>query len=391
MSTHDVVIVGGAAMGSATAYHLRRLDPSLDVVVAEREPTYEHCSTLRSDGNLRVQFNLAENVQMSLHTFELLDTFADDFAIDGWRPEPMPRHNGNLFLTDEAGREAAMAGLELQRSLGCDVEWLAPDEVAARWPVYASAGDEVVGGTYGPRDGAIDPTAVLEAFRRNAVRLGASYVAADVTGIETTDGRVSGVVIADGQRLEAPVVIVCTGAWAAGLVATAGVEIPVEPVMRTVYIVDCPHDVSGLPSAFLPSNLYTLPEGANSFQVAWSRPEDPVGFDFSFSRAGFQEVVWPELVRVLPAFDRLAVSGGWCGLYATNTLDHNAILGEWPQLPGLHLATGFSGHGFQHTPAMGRYLAEVLTESEVTLDLGRFHPQRILDGTPLREHAGRII
>jgi glycine/D-amino acid oxidase-like deaminating enzyme len=391
VSSHDVVIVGGAAMGSATAYHLRRLDPSLDVVVVEREPTYEHCSTLRSDGNLRVQFNLPENVQMSLHTFELLDTFADEFAVGDWRPRPAPRHNGNLFLTDEAGRDAAMAGLELQRSLGCDVEWLDADEVAERWPVYAGEGDEVVGGTFGPRDGAIDPTAVLEGLRRTAVALGAEYRSADVAGIEVRDGRVAGVSLADGGRVEAPVVVVCAGAWSTRLVATAGVEIPVDPIMRTVYVVESPHDVTRLPGAFLPSNLYTLPEASNRLQVAWSTDDDPSGFDFAFSRGGFQETVWPELVRVLPAFDRLAVVGGWCGLYATNTLDHNAILGEWPELPGLHLATGFSGHGFQHTPAMGRYLSEVLTGSEVTLDLGRFSPQRILDGAPLREHAGRII
>lgn len=388
---HDVVIVGGAAMGSATALHLRRLDPTLDVVVVEREPTYEHCSTLRSDGNLRVQFNLLENVQMSLHTFDLLETFADEFGVDGWRPQPTPRHNGNLFLTDEAGREAATAGLELQRSLGCEVEWLDADEVAARWPVYACADEAVVGGTYGPRDGAIDPTAVLEGLRRSAVALGAEYLAAEVESILVEDGRVAGVSLADGARLEAPVVIVSAGAWSSELVATAGVEIPVEPVMRTVYVVEGPHDVTAVPSVFLPSNLYTLPESSNTMQVAWSTADDPVGFDFGFTRRGFEETVWPELVRVLPAFDRLAVVGGWCGLYAMNTLDHNAILGEWPELPGLHLATGFSGHGFQHTPAMGRYLAELLTGSQVTLDLGRFTPQRILDGVPLREHEGRII
>ncbi len=393
MTSHDVVIVGGGAMGSATAYHLGVLAPDLDVAVVEKDPTYEHCSTLRSDGNLRVQFNLEENVRMSLYMFDLLGAFADDMTIGDWRPDPAPRHHGNLFLSDEEGLEAAHAGIDLQRSLGCDVEWLDAEEIAARWPDYRTQGEDagVVGGVFGPKDGPIDPTAVLEGLRRNAERLGATYLADEVAEILTDGGRVTGVRLASGDQLETSVVVNCAGGWSAQLAATAGVEIPVEPVMRTVYVVETPQDVGSLPSIFLPSGLYLLPEGASTSQIAWSTEDDPVGFDFTFRRRGFEEVVWPELVRVLPAFNACKVVGGWCGIYAMNTLDHNAILGEWPQLPGLWLATGFSGHGFQHTPAMGRYLAERISGQPVTLDLGRLGPQRILDDAPVREHAGRII
>ena len=392
MSSHDVVIIGGGAMGSATAYHLGLLAPDLDVVVVEKEPGYEHCSTLRSDGNLRVQFNLEENVRMSLYTFELLDGFADRMAIDGWRPDPAHRPQGNLFLSDEAGLEAARAGMQLQRSLGCEVAWLDREEIAERWPAYALADDvDVVGGTFGPRDGPIDPTAVLEGLRRNAERLGATYLAEEASELLADDGRVAAVRLTDGSRLEADAVVVCAGGWSAPLVATAGAEIPVEPVMRTVHVVETPIEVAALPSVFLPNGLYVLPEGDHTSQIAWSTDDDPVGFDFTYHRRGFQEVVWPELLRALPSFDRARIAGGWCGLYAVNTLDHNAILGEWPELDGLWLATGFSGHGFQHTPAMGRHLAELLTGSPPTLDLSRLGPRRILDGTPVREHAGRII
>lgn len=392
MPTHDVVIVGGGAMGSATAYHLGLLAPDLDVAVVEKDPEYGSCSTLRSDGNLRVQFNLEENVRMSLYTFDLLETFTQDMAIGGWRPDPAHRPQGNLFLSDEAGIEAAETGIELQRSLGCDVQWLDVEEIAARWPAYTIAEDvDVVGGVFGPRDGPLDPTAVLEALRRNAERLGATYLAEEVTEVVADDQRVSGVQLAGGERLEADAVVVCAGGWSAAVAATAGVDIPVEPVMRTVHVVETPIGVASLPSIFLPTGLYVLPEGASTSQIAWSTEDDPVGFDFTYHRRGFAEVVWPELLRVLPAFDRARVVGGWCGIYAMNTLDHNAILGRWPQLDGLWLATGFSGHGFQHTPAMGRYLAELLADRPPTLDLSRLGPQRILDGTPVREHAGRII
>ncbi len=387
----DVVVIGGAATGSATAHHLLRLDPSLSVVVVEPEPDYEHCSTLRSDGNLRVQFNLEENVRMSLYGFELLATFADDMAVDGWVPDLAPKHQGNLFLTDEENRTAALEGLALQQSLGCDVAWLDADEVVARWPQLGLADDGVVGGTYGPRDGAIDPTALLQGFRRGATAQGARYVADEVTAVRRDGDRVTGVDLASGGHVAAAAVVLAAGAWSTAIAATAGIDLPVEPVMRTVHVVEHDPALGEVPSTFLPSGLYVLPEGPASSQVAWSTDEDPVGFDFRYRRAGFEEVVWPALVTSLSGYDRLRLTGGWCGLYAMNTLDHNAILGAWPDVAGLFVACGFSGHGFQHTPAMGRHLAELVLGAPTTLDLSRLGPRRVVDGVPLREHAGRII
>ena len=390
MAGHDVVVVGGAATGSATAYHLRRLVPSLSVAVVEREPTYEHCSTLRSDGNLRYQFNLEENIAMSMYSFELLDSFADEMAVGEWRPRLAPKHNGNLFLSDEAGREAAMEGLAVQQRLGCDVEWLDAEEIATRWPALRTEGD-VVGGTYGPRDGAIDPSALLDGFQRRAEADGATYLADEVTAIVRDSDRVVGVELAGAGRLDADVVVLAAGAWSAPLGETAGIELPVEPVMRTVHIVDHAPELGAVPSVFLPSGLYLLPESDTRSQVAWSTDRDPVGFDFTYRSTDFEPVVWPELVGSLPAYDALRLASGWCGLYAVNTLDHNAILGPWPGVDGLLVACGFSGHGFQHTPAMGRHLAETIAGRTPTLDLDRLGPQRVVDGVPLREHAGRII
>jgi len=389
MPSYDVVIVGGSAMGSAAAYYLGLLDPSLSVAVIEKDPTYEFSSTLRSEGNLRTQFNLEENIRMSQYTMSLLSSFADDMEIDGWRPDPAPRRQGNLFLVDEANAEAAKAGLELQLSLGCAVEWLDVAAIFDRWPILVT--DGIVGATFGSSDGLVDQSAVLHGMRRNAIRLGADYLTSEVAGIDVHNGSVSGVRLTSGVTLGAGVVVNCAGGWAAQLAATAGVELPVEPVMRSVYLVNAPFAASGLPGVFLPNGVYALPEGSNSFEMGWSRPTDPIGFDFTFSRVGFEEQIWPELIAVLPQFDQLSVTGGWCGIYAVNTQDSNAILGEWPTLAGYFNANGFSGHGFQHTPAMGRYLAELITGAPVTIDLSRLGPQRILDGEPLHELAGRII
>jgi FAD-dependent oxidoreductase domain-containing protein 1 len=384
-----VVIVGGAAIGAASAYFLKVLEPGLAVTVIERDPTYKHSSTVLSDGNVRVQFNLEENILMSSFALEVLATFSDTMSVGDWRPDVAARHQGNLFLTDSSQRIEAEAGLAKQKALGCEVEWLDPSEIARRFPPYA--GDGYVGGTFGTHDGSMDPSAVLSGYVRKSAALGVDYLSAEASALLVDGDHISGVVLSDGRRLDAPVVVNATGAWCAQLAATVGVDLPVNPVMRSVYIIETAIDNRNLPSVFLPKGLYVLPESPGRFLVGWSQPDDPVGFDFTISRERFNERVWPELGGQLPAFEALHLAGGWAGLYEVNTLDGNAILGEWPTIRGLYLANGFSGHGFQQCHAVGRYVAELIVGATPTLDLARFGPQRILDRDPIYEHAGRII
>jgi FAD-dependent oxidoreductase domain-containing protein 1 len=386
---YDVVIVGGAVMGAATAYYLKETEPSARIAVVERDPTYRQSSTVLSDGNVRIQFNLEENIRMSRFGLEALENFGERMAVGDWKPDPAPRHQGNLFLTDEAHRQEAETGLRRQQDLGCQVEWLEADEVYRRFPAYDGAG--YAGGTFGPLDGSVDPTAVLQGYVRKSASLGVEYLTAEAVALTTSGSAITGVTLGDGTHLEAPVVVNAAGAWCAPLAATIGVDLPVLPVKRTVYTVETSIDSSTLPSAFLPSGLYVIPEAAGRFLVGWSQPDDPVGYDLTFSRGKFYELIWPELGTQLPAFEALNLAGGWAGLYEVNTLDGNAILGEWPERRGFYLANGFSGHGFQHAHAVGRHLAELILGRPPSLDLARFGPQRIIDGAPLFEYAGRII
>ncbi len=390
-SMTDVLIVGGAAMGWATAYHLRRLVPGTAVTVVERDPTLRYSSTMLSDGNVRIQFNLEENVAISKYAMEVLETFPEVMAVGEFTPDPQMRKQGNLFLVDADGKEEALAGLATQQRLGCDSEWLDIDEIGRRFPALAS--HDLVGGTLGPHDGSVDPHAVVEGYRRQAIRNGVAVQTGEVGSIVVDADRVTGVTVIDGSTISANTVVVCAGAWSRDLLATAGVEIPVEPVMRTVYVVA--GEVAGgdrLPSVFLPSGVYVIPESDGTFFIAWSTEDDPVGYDFTPApRSRFYDLIWPELAGTLPAFDRLEVIRSWAGLYAQNRLDANAIVGEWPGIDGLHLATGFSGHGFQQCHAVGRHLAETIAGSPPSLDLSRLGPGRILEDRPLREHAARII
>jgi FAD-dependent oxidoreductase domain-containing protein 1 len=365
-------------------------EPSLSVVVIERDSTYARASTTLSDGNVRIQFNLEENIRISQYALEVLSTFDDDMATASFRPDVGARHQGNLFLADERGKSDALKGIAIQRNLGCDVSWLSSEEISLRFPGLRLEG--IVGGSFAQVDGSVDPSAVLRGFRNKAAELGANYLSDEVVELLSIEGAMAGARLRSGGDLMSPVVVNCAGAWSADLARPLGIELPVIPLMRTVYVVSTTVPTIGMPSLFLPSGVYAIPESDRSWLIAWSLPEDPVGFDFTpAGQQRFTDFIWPELHAHLPVFDSLRVESAWAGLYDVNTLDGNAILGEWPTMKGLFLATGFSGHGFQQSPAVGRYLAELILGKSSTLDLSRLGGQRVLANQPLYEHAGRLI
>jgi len=386
----DVIMAGGGVMGCATAYYILQADPTMKVAIVEMDPEYTYNSTVLSDGNARLQFNLKENILISLYGLERLKTFSEDMAVGDWRPEIDFRQQGNLFLADEANLENAKAGLAQQQRLGCDVNWLEPAEIKARFPLYDET--KFAGGAFGPLDGTMDPQAVLIAFKRKAVDLGATYIEAEVGEVLHAGGKINGVKLTDGTQLGTKFVVNSAGAWGTKLARTAGVELPIDPVMRTVFVLQTtivPQEI--YPLTVFPSGLYLIQEHGNQFTCAKSVDEDPVGFDFTWNRENFINHLWEELVDYVPAFDRLKVTSGWAGLYAVNRFDGNVILGEWPELEGFMLVNGFSGHGFQQCHAIGRYLAETIRGVEVFLDLSIFSPRRILENKPVFEGHGKLV
>jgi len=381
---YDVIIVGGGVMGCSTAYHLMKMDPTLKVAVVERDPTYERASTTLSMANIRIQFSLKQNVQVSQYAFEALDRFEEEMAVDGDKPNIAFHREGNLFLLDEKGRPVAEKAMEMQKSLGCPVEWWSPGEVKEHYPLYEAG--SYVGGTFGPKDGHLDAYAVLMGYKAKARSLGAGFIKDDVTQVLVRGKDVQGVRLASGADLSSKTVVNCAGAWAAQVAGSAGVEIPVLPVKRQVFALDTAVKPQGpLPLTILPSGLYFRTETGNLILLGKSFDDDPVGFDFTCDKQRFVDLIWPELAEFVPAFDTLKVVRGWAGLYAVNTLDCNAVLGEWPELKGFYLANGFSGHGLQQGPAVGRYISELILGINPALDLSIFNPQRILENKPLSE------
>ena len=390
-NTYDVLLIGGGVMGCATAYYLLKFDPRLNVAIFEKDPTYEKSSTLLSDGNTRIQFNIKENIQMSQYGLEVLNTFPEEMEVDGVRPDPAFRQQGNLFVLDEASEYESYEGLLLQQSLGCEVERLNPGEVRKYFPFYNLK--SCVAGTFGPHDGTMSPMAVLDGYKKKILQLGVTYIHDEVVEILKHADTVTGVKLKSGETLSSLLVMNAAGGWAASIAKTVGVDLPVSPTKRQVTIVETNvHPENVLPVLFLPSGLYVIHEGEGLFMVGKSFPDDYIGTDdFIWERKTFEERVWPELVEYIPEFDRLKILRGWAGLYEVNTLDGNAILGEWPQLKGFYLANGFSGHGFQQCHAVGRYIAELMLGRTPTLDLSIFSPKRILANAPVFESKRKII
>jgi len=383
---YDVVIIGGGIMGSATAYYLKRTEPRIQTAVIEMDPSYSRASTTLSCSNARIQFSLGPNVQISQYAFQVLENFEQEMAVNDRRPSIGYRREGNLFMVNEKGRIPAENAFKMQQDMGCDIEWWTPEHVRKRFPLYNLEG--YLGATFGPKDGHFDAYGVLMGYRAKAISMGAEFIHAEVSEITKTGKRITGVRLNTGEDIGSNNVINCAGAWCAGIARTAGVLLPVQPVKRQVFVLDTKVKPNGpLPLTVLPSGMYFRTETGGLILLGKSMSEDPVGFSFSWDDKRFYEILWPELAEFVPDFESLRMIRGWAGLYAMNTMDENAILGEWPELEGLFLANGFSGHGLQQAPAVGRYISELITRQSHALDLSMFNPERILENRKLSENG----
>jgi len=386
----DVIIMGGGIMGLSTAYHLMKADSSLKVMVIEKDLGYEKSSTALSMVNVRIQFSLKENVQISQYASQVLENFEDEMAVDGKKPAIFYRREGNLFLYDDKSEPAARKAFHMQKELGCAIEWWSSKKIKEKYPMYEKL-NNIVGASFGPEDGHIDAYALLMGFKAKATSMGVSIVQDEVVELlknkegDETGAVIQGVKTASGDTFYSSNVVNCTGAWAARLLKTAGIDIPVDPTRRQVFAVKPEFQLDHpLPLTILPSGFYFRTETGGLLLLGKSMEDDPVGFDFSWEEERF-ELLWGELYEFAPVFEALKLIKGWSGLYAVNTMDANAILGEWPDLKGLYLANGFSGHGMQQGPAVGRYITELITGQKPILDLSIFNPIRILENNPIRE------
>ncbi|WP_404380053.1 NAD(P)/FAD-dependent oxidoreductase [Caenispirillum salinarum] len=390
-SSSDVVIVGGGIIGSAIAYFLAS-DSGFGgtVTVIERDPSYRESSTALSAASIRQQFSVPENIAMSLYGIRFLREAAERLAVDGDDgPALSLVEGGYLFLATPDTRGILERNHALQTAAGADIAWLEPADLTARFPWLTT--DDVSAGTLGlSGEGWFDAYALLQGFRKKARSLGVTYVDDEVTGFERANGGrgdVSAVLMRSGGRIACGTVVNAAGARAGDVAALAGVELPVRPRRRCVFVFDCREPVPGLPLMVDPSGVYVRPEGDRFIcGVSPGEADDPDTLALDVDYPLFDDHIWPILAHRVPAFEAIKQVGAWAGLYEVNTLDHNAVLGPHPEAGNLLFANGFSGHGLQQAPAVGRGIAEWIVHGRwVSLDLSAFSYDRIPANRPVRE------
>ncbi len=387
MASYDVAIIGGGAIGSAIAYFLAA-HPGFDgtVAVIERDPGYRTCSTTLSAGSIRQQFSTPANIEMSKFAAHFVKNVAAYLSVDGEAPELSFVEGGYLFLATARGLATLEANHRVQTAHGADVALLTPAEVRARFPWLEVS--DLAGASLGlSGEGWLDPYALLQGFRRKARSLGAVYVADEVVGMDRRGGRIAALRLASGESIGCGVAVNAAGPRAARIVEMAGGELPVRPRKRTVFVVDCRTPLPGCPLIIDASGVYLRPE-SGQFICGVSPPpdRDPDTLDLEPDYGLFEEIVWPTLARRIPAFEALRLVRAWAGHYAYNTFDRNAILGPHPAAANLILANGFTGHGLQQSPAVGRGIAELIVEGAYrSLDLSVFEYARIPAGRPVAE------
>lgn len=381
--TADIVIVGGAAVGSSIAYFLKRDGFKGRVVVVEKDPSYQWCASGRAVAGIRQQFSTPENIRLSQFGVGFFKGIKTEFGPDA---DVAFRERGYMVMASPEGHAQLEKNIALQRSLGADTELLEPSEIKRRFPWLSVDG---LGGAGWGRSGEgwVDPASLVQILRKGAIAKGAAYVHGEVSGIEVKSGRIEGVRLADGQRI-ATGTIVCAAGWHSRKVAAmARLDIPISPRKRQVFVVDCKEPLPGAGLMIDPSGLYFRPEG-RFFLAGIAPPEDadPETEDFEIDHNQFESEVWPRLATRVPAMEVLKVQSAWCCHYDVNTLDHNAILGCHPDLPSFVLACGFSGHGLQHSPGIGRAIAELAIHGRYrTINVERLGFERVTRGEPLAE------
>jgi FAD-dependent oxidoreductase domain-containing protein 1 len=388
VDTADIVIVGGGIVGSATAYFLS-MDAAASgrrIVLIERDAGYGTGSTGRSAGGVRAQFSTPENIAMSRFTLSVFRSLKEMFGADA---DVGFREQGYLLLAAPETKSILAENVDIQQSAGGDIVLLDSGGLAQRFPWLVTEG--VAAGAYGRSgEGWFDPPSLAALFRKAAQQRGVTVLYDDVTGIEAGTS-VEAVRLASGRRIVCGALVNAAGAWGGRLAALAGLQLPVEPRKRYVYVIDsreAPDALHGGPLTVDPSGVWFRPEG-RMFLCGRSPEEsseppaenlDHIDHDF------FTNEVWPSLAARVPAFESVKVVNAWAGFYDYNTLDHNAVIGPHPEQANFYFANGFSGHGAQQGAAAGRAISELILHGGFrTLDLTRFGYARIAERRPLFE------
>ena len=383
-ASYDVVIIGGGAMGSSTAFFLKHeLGFPGSVAVIERDPTFKTASTSLSTSGIRLQFSLPQNIRLSAFGVEFLKSLKDRFGVDASLKE-----HGYLILGTPEGRGIIDSNVAIQNREGAGTMVLERDGLAKHFPWLNL--DGVAAGSYGAeREGWFDVAAVHGLFRRKAREKGAALLTGDVVSIGREGDRLTSVTLASGEIIEAGHIVLAAGPRAGRVAKLMNVALAVEGRKRCAFIIHCRNAPSGIPLLTDTTGVWLRPEGQYHL-CGWSPPEeddpaaDPDDFEPVYSH--FDDVCWPAIANRIPAFEETKLVRAYAGHYDHHVLDANSVIGRHPEIANLYFINGFSGHGVQQSPGAGRAVAELIHYGQFrSIDLSIFGYQRIPDNKPVPE------
>ena len=392
--SYDIIIIGGAIMGAATAWFLTEMaDFDGRVLVIERDPTYQFAASSMSSSCIRQQFSTELNVQCSQFAADFIKNLRSYMGDDARVPALTIQNFGYLYMADNDAFAAYLRDCQaIQAAAGAGTRLLTPDQIAAEFPFY-HLDDIQLGSLNQVDEGCWDATAVFDWLRRSSRERGVEYIHNEAVALtrNAADTRVESVTLASGEVVAGGQIVNASGTRAARTAAMAGIALPVEPRKRFTWIFSAAKPLGqDLPLTIDPSGVFVREYGGGTYQAGGHVADDPaVDYDdFTMDHALWQDHVWPVLATRIPQFDAIKVQSEWAAHYDFNTLDHNAILGHHDRLENFFFLNGFSGHGLQQAPAMGRATAELLVHGEYrTLNLGKFDYLRVAQNRPLVEVA----
>lgn len=385
MERYDVIVIGGAIIGSAVAWSLRREGFDGSIAVIERDPGFSRSATTLSCASIRQQFSIPQNIRLSRFTLarfrELKALFGDDADIAF-------REKGYLILASPEGLPVLEANHAIQIREGADVVLEDAAALTRRFSWLSAEG--IAGGAYGVSgEGWFDAHALLSLYRRSIKASNVDLIEDEVVEIRRRGKRVEAVGLASGRILSCGTVVNAAGPSAGHVARMAGLVLPVEPRKRSVFVFEARERFEDLPLLVDPSGIYVRPEGG--VFIAGGAEHDPdegpaAEDDFEPDWPLFEERIWPVLALRIPSFEAIRPTRAWAGHYDYNTLDQNAVIGPHPEVGNFIFANGFSGHGLQQAPAVGTAVAELMLHGSYrTVDCTGFGYERIVRGEAFRE------
>ena len=381
-------------MGASAAWFLsKNKDFKGSILVVERDLTYENSSTMHTNSCMRQQFSAKLNVQISQYAASFVKNIKEHMEEDDIVPQLSIQNFGYMYFADnEPFANVLRENQKVQLSVGAATQLLSSDQIKQKYPFY-NVDDIVLGSINLVDEGYWDGIAVFDAWRRQSRKNGVEYISneavamsksKDGTKVETVEFR-TGEVISCGQVLNA------SGPRASRTAQMAGINVPVEPRKRYSWIFAAEQPLNqDLPLTIDPSGVHVRENGGGTYQCGGhAKIDTAVDYDdFVMDFDIWENHVWPILAARIPQFEAIKIQSEWAGHYAYNTFDHNAIIGPHDEVLNFYFLNGFSGHGLQQSPAMGRGTAEIMIYGEYkTLDLSPFNYSRIPDNNPIIENA----